>query len=227
MTLNSKCQSTACLDPWSLSSQTSRKTSPHWEVGCGGCRGSPQGGLASIWPAPAPLPSLELCLPWGILPVTGSTHIPRLPDSEQSLQAFSPGTPGQVPSPQGSRACHRSDSPPGRPLPLRCQVGSSPFFTGFQPGPPRVCVVPSSGTQSCLPGPAHTQSPVIGSLAGSSRALPGPLRAHNHLISSSATKAQGHSIHLCKGSPLASPPHLSWEPSCLSCQLCLRTRSVV
>lgn len=159
--------------------------------------------------------------------MTGSTHMPRVPDHEPSLQAFSPGTPGQVPSPQGSQACHRPDSPPGRPLPLCCQVGSSPFFTGFQPGPPRACVVPSSGTQSYLPGPAHTEIPATGSLAGSSRALPGPLRAHNHLISSSATVAQGHSTHLCTDSPLASPPRLSWEPSCLSCQLYLRTRSVV
>lgn len=144
--------------------------------------------------------------------------MPRVPDCEPSLQAFSPGTPGQVPSPQKPRACHRSYSPLGRPLPLCCQVGSSPFFTGFQPGPPRACVVPSSRTQSCLPGPAHTQSPAIGSLPGSSRALPVPLRPHNHLSSSSATVAQGHSTHLCNGSPLASP-HLSYEPSCLSCQL--------
>ena len=119
--------------------------------------------------------------------------MPRVPDCEPSLQAFSPGTPGQVPSPQKPRACHRSYSPLGRPLPLCCQVGSSPFFTGFQPGPPRACVVPSSRTQSCLPGPAHTQSPAIGSLPGSSRALPVPLRPHNHLSSSSATVAQGHS----------------------------------
>lgn len=179
---------------------------------------------------PTGWPGLHLACPCspslpGVVPslgefslVTGSTHMPRVPGCEPSLGLLALAHRDRCPHPRslelatGHTVLWAGHS-------LRCQVGSSiPYWVPAWSS--QGLRSPSSRTQSCLPGlftePSHCLLPR--KLKGSASS---PI---NHLSSSSATVAQDHNTHLCNSFPRASPPHLSCRPSC---QLCLRTRSVV